>query len=66
MIEEAIACVSDMRHNKTGAVPLECDIRKLMQTSEPECCPKTDPVTTRLTKRTSAYPFGMFDLKLTN
>lgn len=57
-IEEAVFCVEDMRYNRTGSVPLDCNLRGLLQRYEPECCAQMDEVTNRINRRTSAYPFA--------
>lgn len=60
MTEEAAFCISDMRHNKSGSVPSNCNLRKLMQDYDHNCCPKesTENGKLHLDKRTSAYPLG--------
>lgn len=40
MVQEAIDCVDDMRHNRSLNVPAGCDLQGLMVEPQPECCTK--------------------------
>jgi hypothetical protein len=39
VIEEAQGCVDDLRLNRSGNVPTGCDLNKVMESYEPNCCP---------------------------
>jgi hypothetical protein len=59
MVEEARACVDDMRANKSGNVGYNCDIGKITESYQTEqCCPKFvgEGLEKNLLYSGSAYP----------
>jgi hypothetical protein len=68
MIQEAIDCVDDMRHNRSMNVPKGCDLQGLMVEPQPNCCTvffsKDDGV--NIDPQTSAYNDALRCLEMVN
>jgi hypothetical protein len=62
-IEEAAACIDDLRHNKSANVAYGCDMNKLMSNTETQCCPRLfyDELRRRddLSVYTAAFPMTL-------
>lgn len=62
-IEEAVACIEDLRHNKSANVVKGCDMNKLMSNTETQCCPRLyyDALRRRddLAIHTAAFPMTL-------
>lgn len=64
-IEEASACVEDMRLNKSKNVYPTCDMSSMMQSPDTSCCPRVDSQG-HLIYMGSAYPYAIHCMEYVN